>query len=206
MDPDDLRNLVEVTPSHALVFHTEQLTAAQFDYCIRKEPQAALMFDGPSESLSVSQFEFCGRLYPNFALSHSNRLSPELLDFCCEREPSMVLRKFGAETPGLALTKTQLAICARAAPLAALEFAGDELDETLFNECADAEPWGAVTWCADRLTADELVRHTKGRDAELNELLAYPSARPLIFKLMPLFGRLDPAVEKVVAHAIAAGM
>lgn len=100
------------------------------------------MFDAPCERLSVSQFEFCGRLYPLFALSRSNRLRPEFLDFCCEREPSTVLWKFGKETPGLTLTKVQLAICARAAPLDALEFAGEKLDETLFKECVDAEPWG----------------------------------------------------------------
>lgn len=62
---------------------------------------------------------------------------------------------------------------------------------------------GAVTLCADRLTDNELVLHTKGRDAELKELLADPSKRPLIFKLIPLLGRVDPAVKAVVIDAAA---
>ena len=99
--------------------------------------------------------------------------------------------------------KSLLDDCARAVPAFALIYVENRLDGAMFSACAAAEPLLALYICAERLTDDELVRHTKGRGAELKELLADPSKRSLILKLMPLLGRLDPDVESVVALASA---
>ena len=68
---------------------------------------------------------------------------------------------------------------------------------------AEAEPWVAVKLCADRLTDDDLVRHSAGCGKALSTLLEFEPSHPLKFRLASLFGRLDPAVESVVTLALA---
>lgn len=230
MDPDELKKLVEENPIWALEEFSHLLTPPQFDFCIRKEPWFALYFRWVCEKMLAEQFDFCCRLHPASALFCRRKLNPEQTEFCCEEATGYALQLHCCEKFNFNLTKAQFVTCCgkapalaleygatlmdealftgcvRAAPAAALKHVPSLMDEYLFRECVEAEPWEAVKVCADRLSDDELVRHSAGCGEALSTLLEFEPSHPLKLKLASLFGRLDPAVEFVVTLALAPGI
>jgi|GEM_PF-4067799 len=226
MDPDQLAKLVEESPHWAIEAHLEQLTPAQFDFCIRKEPKMGLYYSHICVELSAEHFDFCCRMAPAYALRCGRSLSLELLEFCCEKEPGIALTANHWGVPRLNLTKEQIKACcrkspgdaltfvpdlmddsllkecARAEPAAALKFVGHRLGPALFAECAEAEPWEAITWCLVRLTDDELVRYVAGAIEAIQKLRSSDPGHPLLFRLNVLRERLAPNLAEAAHYAI----
>lgn len=75
----------------ALVNHSDELTSAQLDYHIKKEPWTAFYYC--PALLTKKQFDFCVTQEPGLALTfYFNLLSKEQIIYCAEKEPKIALK------------------------------------------------------------------------------------------------------------------
>ena len=73
-------------PERALMDHADELTAEQFDYCVKDKTYIALLYF--ADRLTAEQFDHCVYYEPKLAISTLyNRLSPAQRDYCVTGKP-----------------------------------------------------------------------------------------------------------------------